>query len=52
MLSVPPGLFVWALLFAPSLATAGPALVFEPLNGTVFYSEDPDFNGSPPRSPS
>ncbi len=36
------GLFVGAMLFAPSLATAGPALVFEPLNGTVFYSEDPD----------
>ena len=36
------GLFVGALLFAPSVATAGPALVFEPLNGTVFYSEDPD----------
>ena len=36
------GLFVGALLCAPSLATAGPALVFEPLNGTVFYSEDPD----------
>ena len=36
------GLFVGALLFAPSVATAGPALVFEPVNGTVFYSEDPD----------
>jgi D-alanyl-D-alanine carboxypeptidase len=30
------------LLAAPSIATAGPALVFEPYNGTVFYSEDPD----------
>jgi D-alanyl-D-alanine carboxypeptidase len=36
------GLFVGALLAAPSVATAGPALVFEPVNGTVFYSEDPD----------
>ena len=36
------GLLVGALLAAPSVATAGPALVFEPINGTVFYSEDPD----------
>lgn len=36
------GLIVGALLTAPSMATAGPALVFEPINGTVFYSEDPD----------
>jgi D-alanyl-D-alanine carboxypeptidase len=36
------GLCVGALLAAPSVATAGPALVFEPINGTVFYSEDPD----------
>jgi D-alanyl-D-alanine carboxypeptidase len=36
------GLLVGALLCAPSIAAAGPALVFEPLNGTVFYSEDPD----------
>ena len=36
------GLLVGALLFAPSAAPAGPALVFEPFNGTVFYSEDPD----------
>jgi D-alanyl-D-alanine carboxypeptidase len=36
------GLIVGALLTAPSMATAGPALVFEPNNGTVFYSEDPD----------
>ncbi len=36
------GLCVGALLAAPSVATAGPALVFEPVNGTVFYSEDPD----------
>ena len=27
---------------APSVVFAGPALVFEPYNGTVFYSEDPD----------
>lgn len=27
---------------APSMATASPALVFEPYNGTVFYAEDPD----------
>ena len=36
------GLLVGALLIAPSVASAGPALVFEPINGTVFYSEDPD----------
>jgi D-alanyl-D-alanine carboxypeptidase len=36
------GLLVGALLSAPSVAAAGPALVFEPFNGTVFYSEDPD----------
>jgi D-alanyl-D-alanine carboxypeptidase len=36
------GLCIGALLAAPSVATAGPALVFEPINGTVFYSEDPD----------
>ena len=27
---------------ASSGASAGPALVFEPYNGTVFYAEDPD----------
>jgi D-alanyl-D-alanine carboxypeptidase len=27
---------------APTGASAGPALVFEPYNGTVFYAEDPD----------
>jgi D-alanyl-D-alanine carboxypeptidase len=27
---------------APSIATASPALVFEPYNGTVFYAEEPD----------
>jgi D-alanyl-D-alanine carboxypeptidase len=36
------GLLVGAVLLAPHAATAGPALVFEPYNGTVFYSEDPD----------
>jgi len=33
---------VGAVLLAPSGAWAGPALVFEPYNGTVFYAEDPD----------
>jgi D-alanyl-D-alanine carboxypeptidase len=36
------GLLVGAALMAPSAASAGPALVFEPYNGTVFYAEDPD----------
>ena len=36
------GLLVGAVLMAPSGASAGPALVFEPYNGTVFYAEDPD----------
>ena len=27
---------------APSVASAAPALVFEPYNGTVLYAEDPD----------
>ena len=36
------GLLVGAILSAPTVAVAGPALVFEPFNGTVFYSEDPD----------
>jgi D-alanyl-D-alanine carboxypeptidase len=36
------GFIVGALLLAPSASIAGPALVFEPYNGTVFYSEDPD----------
>ena len=31
----------WAMLM-PSVAIARPALVFEPYNGTVFYSEEPD----------
>jgi D-alanyl-D-alanine carboxypeptidase len=31
-----------ALVMASSGASAGPALVFEPYNGTVFYAEDPD----------
>ena len=36
------GLIVGAVLMASSGASAGPALVFEPYNGTVFYAEDPD----------
>jgi D-alanyl-D-alanine carboxypeptidase len=36
------GLLVGAVLLAPVGASAGPALVFEPYNGTVFYAEDPD----------
>ena len=36
------GLIVGAVLLAPQSAIAGPALVFEPFNGTVFYAEDPD----------
>ena len=36
------GLLLGAVLMAPSGASAGPALVFEPYNGTVFYAEDPD----------
>ncbi len=31
-----------AFFLTPSIATASPALVFEPYNGTVFYAEDPD----------
>jgi D-alanyl-D-alanine carboxypeptidase len=30
------------LVLVPRIANAGPALVFEPYSGTVFYSEDPD----------
>ena len=33
---------VGTVLMASSGAFAGPALVFEPYNGTVFYAEDPD----------
>jgi len=36
------GLLLGTLILAPHQASAGPALVFEPYNGTVFYSEDPD----------
>jgi D-alanyl-D-alanine carboxypeptidase len=36
------GLLVGAALLASASASAGPALVFEPYNGTVFYAEDPD----------
>ena len=35
-------LLVGAILMAPSVASAAPALVFEPYNGTVLYAEDPD----------
>ena len=35
-------LLLGAVLIAPTGASAGPALVFEPYNGTVFYAEDPD----------
>jgi D-alanyl-D-alanine carboxypeptidase len=35
-------LLVGAIVVAPSLASAAPALVFEPYNGTVLYAEDPD----------
>jgi D-alanyl-D-alanine carboxypeptidase len=33
---------VAAMLSAPTAADAGPAIVFDPYNGTVFYAEDPD----------
>jgi D-alanyl-D-alanine carboxypeptidase len=36
------GLIAGAVLLAPQAAPAGPALVFEPYNGTIFYAEDPD----------
>jgi D-alanyl-D-alanine carboxypeptidase len=36
------GVLLSTLILAPVQASAGPALVFEPYNGTVFYSEDPD----------
>src|SRR5262245_13810287 len=36
------GVLLGIPLLAPVPASAGPALVFEPYNGTVFYSEDPD----------
>lgn len=35
-------LLVAAFLLPSTAALAGPALVFEPQSGTVFYSEDPD----------
>jgi D-alanyl-D-alanine carboxypeptidase len=37
-----PGLLVGAILVAPLVASATPALVFEPYSGTVLYAEDPD----------
>jgi D-alanyl-D-alanine carboxypeptidase len=33
---------VGAILMAPTVSDAAPALVFEPYNGTVLYAEDPD----------
>ena len=36
------GVLTAAALLAPAPSSAGPALVFEPYNGTVFYAEDPD----------
>src|SRR3989337_1640969 len=41
------GLLVGAVCMAPAGASAGPALVFEPYNGTVFYAEDPDASWFP-----
>src|ERR1041385_8133968 len=35
-------LLVGAIVMATSLASAAPALVFEPYHGTVLYAEDPD----------
>jgi D-alanyl-D-alanine carboxypeptidase len=51
------GFLVGAIVAAPSVAPAAPALVFEPYGGTVPYAEDPDVpivpaslsrDGSPP----
>jgi len=36
------GLVAAMVLTAPQPVSAGPALVFEPYNGTIFYAEDPD----------
>ena len=36
------GLLVGAILVTPSVASAAPALVFEPYSGTVLYAEDAD----------
>jgi D-alanyl-D-alanine carboxypeptidase len=36
------GALMATALLAPAPSSAGPALVFEPYNGTVFYAEDPD----------
>ena len=36
------GLLVGAILVTPSVASAAPALVFEPYSGTVVYAEDAD----------
>ena len=45
------GLLVGAILMAPSVPSAAPALVFEPYNGTALYAEDPMPHGSRHRSP-
>jgi D-alanyl-D-alanine carboxypeptidase len=36
------GLAAAVMLTAPQPVSAGPALVFEPYNGTIFYAEEPD----------
>ena len=36
------GLVAGSMLMASPAASAGPALVFEPYNGTIFYAEEPD----------
>jgi D-alanyl-D-alanine carboxypeptidase len=36
------GLVAAVVLIAPQPVSAGPALVFEPYNGTIFYAEEPD----------
>jgi aryl-alcohol dehydrogenase-like predicted oxidoreductase len=41
------GLLFGAILMAPSVASAAPALVFEPYNGTILYAEDPDASWFP-----
>ena len=46
------GLIVGAVLMASSGASAGPALVFEPYNGTVFYAKIPTPSGTRRPSPS
>jgi D-alanyl-D-alanine carboxypeptidase len=41
------GLLLALACWLPSGANAGPALVFEPYKGTVFYAEDPDLPWHP-----